>query len=177
MKRFYLMHKLLFLLCLATAGHAAATEIPTAGQPAPLFSLIDQAGENFDLSFRQGMGWTVLYFYPKAGTPGCTTQACAYRDGLQAIKQQGAEVYGISADSVADLRDFQQKHHLNFKLLSDADAKVSAAYGVKIPLLNMAKRYTFILDPDLTIRAIFDDVDPALDARRVAEKLQSLRDE
>ena len=145
------------------------------GQPSPDFTLQTHDNRQFSLSTRQGQGWTVLYFYPKAGTPGCTTQACAFRDAIQLIRQQNAEVYGISTDQVAGLQAFHQKHKLGFTLLSDPDAKVTEAYGVKMPILKMAKRRTFIIDPALTVRQIDDDVDPALDAQRVAERLQKLQ--
>ena len=145
------------------------------GQAAPLFQLKTQDGGNFALASRLNQGWTVLYFYPKAGTPGCTTQACAYRDAIQSIRRLNAEVYGVSTDSVAELLAFHKEHHLGFTLLSDADATITAAYGVKMPLLSMAKRWTFIIDPSLTIRQIEDDVDPAVDAGKVAQILKTLQ--
>jgi len=155
-----------------SAAHAEALK---AGDPAPLFQLSAQDGSEVNLASRQGKGWTVLYFYPKAGTPGCTTQACAFRDAIEIIRRQNAEVYGISTDELKALLDFHSKHKLSFNLLSDADAKVTEAYGVKMPVINLAKRWTFIVDPALVIRQIDDDVDPALDARRVAESLQQLQ--
>ena len=145
------------------------------GQKAPSFTLETHESLTFSLASRQGHGWTVLYFYPKAGTPGCTTQACAFRDAIEIIRRKNAEVYGISTDDVADLKEFHRKHKLTFTLLSDPDAKVTEAYGVKMPILNMAKRWTFIIDPNLTIRQIDDDVDPAFDAQRVAESLRRLQ--
>lgn len=145
------------------------------GQAAPSFKLKTQDGQLFDLASRHAIGWTVLYFYPKAGTPGCTAQACAYRDGLKSIQQQNAEVYGISTDKVSDLKAFHEQHQLSFNLLSDDDGKVTSRYGVKIPLLNIAKRWTFIIDPDLVVRQINDDVDPIFDATRVASSLKELQ--
>jgi len=145
------------------------------GSPAPLFRLAQHDGGEFNLANRRGNGWTVLYFYPKAGTPGCTTQACAFRDAIDAIRQKNAEVYGISTDAVADLQRFHREHRLNFPLLSDPDAQVTDAYGVKMPVLTMAKRRTFLLDPDLVIRLVEDDVDPALDAQRIADALTKLQ--
>jgi thioredoxin-dependent peroxiredoxin len=145
------------------------------GQPAPQFQLKMQDGNEFNLTSRQGQGWTVLYFYPKAGTPGCTKQACAFRDAIAAIRKENAEVYGISTDDVADLLAFHEKHKLSFNLLADPDAKVTEAYGVKMPVVKYAKRWTFIIDPNLVIRQIDDDVDPALDAQRVAESIKKLQ--
>ncbi|MDD5034637.1 MAG: peroxiredoxin [Methylococcaceae bacterium] len=165
----------LLLLVLFPFFPMAQADPLQVGQPAPRFRLHDQDGHETSLVSRQGKGWTVLYFYPKAGTPGCTTQACAFRDGIQSIRNLNAEVYGISTDDVEDLLKFHRKHKLNFTLLSDPEAEATQAYGVKLPLLNMAKRWTCIVDPDLVIRHIDDQVDPALDAGKVAEQLKGLQ--
>ncbi|MBF0441303.1 MAG: peroxiredoxin [Oligoflexales bacterium] len=146
------------------------------GERAPLFSAINQNGDHFDLITRKEKGFTVLYFYPKAGTPGCTKQACAFRDAIQKIRSQQAEVYGISADSVADLKKFHTKQNLTFDLLADPDGRVIELFGAKAPLLNMARRWTFILDSELNIRWIERDVDPLLDAQRVADQIKLLRE-
>lgn len=156
-------------------GAGVGAEPLAVGQKAPGFQLKNHEGQEVALVSRAGRGWTVLYFYPKAGTPGCTTQACAFRDSIQLIRNQNAEVYGVSTDDVAALADFHKKHRLNFPLLSDPDALVTEAYGVKIPVMKMAKRWTFIIDPELVIRDINDDVDPALDAAVVAERLKKLK--
>ena len=144
-------------------------------QKAPPFQLQAQDGRTISLADRRGKGWTVLYFYPKAGTPGCTTQACAFRDALREVRDQNAEVYGVSTDAAPVLAEFHKKYRLNFILLSDPDARVTDAYGVKLPVVKMAKRWTFIIDPELVIRDINDDVDPALDAKIVAGRLKKLR--
>ncbi len=170
------LKKTALLLSLGGSLMTGAQADPLAvGQKAPAFQLKSQTGELVTLADRIGKGWTVLYFYPKAGTPGCTTQACAFRDAIQQVRNQNAEVYGISTDDVPALADFHQKHRLNFTLLSDPDAKVTEAYGVKMPVMKMAKRWTFIIDPDGMIRDINDDVDPALDAQIVAERLKKLK--
>ncbi|MFM8444551.1 MAG: peroxiredoxin [Methylococcus sp.] len=171
-----LLKKALLILPLSGFTQPAVRAEPLSiGQKAPLFQLVNEQGQPFDLASRAGQGWTVLYFYPKAGTPGCTTQACAFRDAIKRVRDQEAEVYGISTDDVPALANFHQKHRLNFTLLSDPDAKVTEAYGVKMPVMKMAKRWTFILDPNLMIRDINDDVDPALDAQVVAERIQRLK--
>ncbi len=164
----------LFLSWLPFVSSVQAIDL-TIGRKAPDFTLQTHDGDAFSLASRQNRGWTVLYFYPKAGTPGCTAQACAFRDAIEIIRRQNAEVYGTSTDDVTDLKSFHRKHKLMFTLLSDPDVKVTEAYGVKMPILNMAKRWTFILDPNLTLRQIDDDVDPALDAQRVAESLLKLQ--
>lgn len=166
---------LLIPLLLCCRPPSAAAEQLQVGDSAPTFQAKTHSGGDFDLNARRGNGWTVLYFYPKAGTPGCTTQACAFRDAIQAIRLQSAEVYGISTDSVADLANFHREHKLSFTLLSDPDAKVTEAYGAKMPVLTMAKRWTFIIDPELKVRRIDDDVDPALDAQKVAAALKQLQ--
>jgi len=174
-KTFSLFNQLAWFLCWLAFVSTVQADPLAVGQTAPQFQLKAQDGQEYSLRSRLGVGWTVLYFYPKAGTPGCTTQACAFRDAIQAIRKLNTEVYGISTDEVADLQVFHQKHKLGFNLLADADAKVTAAYGVKMPVLQMAKRWTFILDPQLVIREIDEDVDPALDAQRVAARLQVLQ--
>lgn len=153
----------------------AATQALKAGDKAPLFTALKDDGTEFRLESRQGTGWTVLYFYPKAETPGCTTQACAFRDSVKLIRAKNAEVYGVSTDSPAKLAAFRKKHNLNFPLLSDQDAKVVSLYGVKMPLVDIAKRWTFIIDPQLKVRWIDNDVDPAKDAANVASKLAELQ--
>ncbi len=155
-----------------SGAHANGIQV---GQTAPSFQLQSQDGHAISLVSRQGKGWTVLYFYPKAGTPGCTAQACAFRDAIKLIRDQNAEVYGISTDSIEALAKFHRQYKLNFTLLSDPDAKVTDAYGVKMPILKMAKRWTFILDPNLVVRHINDQVDPALDAKAVADTLKRLQ--
>lgn len=164
-------------LCLTWLPFVASTPALAleVGQTAPQFELKSPDGGNFSLASRLNQGWTVLYFYPKADTPGCTKQACAFRDSIKLIRDQNAEVYGISTDTVESLQAFQQKYHLNFPLLSDPEAATTEAYGVKMPMVKYAKRRTFIIDPQLVIRKIDEDVDPALDAQHVADALKGLQ--
>ncbi len=169
----FLKFALLVLLTLAPLTNASAADLKI-GDPAPNFSAKTQENKDFDLSSQKGH-YTVLYFYPKAGTPGCTKQACAFRDNIQKIKDLGAEVYGISADSVEDQKEFHKKHSLAFTLLADPDDKIINSYGAKMPLLKMSKRWTFVLDSNLVIRAIEKDVDPALDAQKVATLITELK--
>lgn len=165
--------KSLFVLVSLITCSAAFAEIKV-GSAAPDFTVKNFKGETFKLSDRKGQ-WTVLYFYPKADTPGCTKQACAFRDNISKIREQGAEVFGISVNSVADQSAFHEKHHLNFDLLADEDAVVTRLYGSNVPVIKMSKRWTYILDPALTIRSIDKDVDPILDPERSAKMLRSLK--
>lgn len=146
------------------------------GDKAPPFKVQDQTGKSFNLEDRKGQ-WTVLYFYPKAETPGCTAQACAFRDNIKKITDQGAEVFGISVNSVKDQKKFAEKHNINFTLLADANGDVTQLYGTKMPLLKMSKRWTYIIDPELTIRDVNKDVDPVTDAKRVADRISELKKE
>ena len=177
MKPFIYLSKIstLMAIFLSLLSLGAQAEPLAVGRKAPDFVLKNQEGQTVTLASRAGQGWTVLYFYPKAGTPGCTTQACAFRDAIKQVRDQNAEVYGISTDDLPALVEFHKKHRLNFTLLSDPDARVTDAYGVKMPVLKMAKRWTFIVDPDLVIRDINDQVDPALDAQMVAERIRQLK--
>lgn len=155
-------------------GSGAALAAPSVGDPAPLFKGTKHDGSSFDLASRKGQ-WTVLFFYPKAGTPGCTKQACAFRDNIKKIHDQGAEVYGISTDDVAAQKKFHEEHRLSFDLIADPEDKIVNSYGTKIFGISFSKRWTFIVDPDLKIRSIDKDVDPVLDATKVAAKLAELR--
>lgn len=161
----------LFLLLSLTAFASSELKVGDAAKP---FKLFTQEGKEFDLNSRKG-SWTVLYFFPKAETPGCTKQACSFRDNIKKIRALNAEVYGISTNSVKDQADFAKAHALNFILLADDKAKVANEYGSKMPVLSMSKRWTFIIDPDLIIRDISKDVDPITDAQRVATRISELK--
>ncbi len=144
------------------------------GDSAPLFSTQTHEGKSFELASRRGK-WTVLYFYPKAQTPGCTKQACAFRDSIDVIRKLDAEVYGVSSDTVQDQAKFHKHEHLNFPLLADADLKIISAYGTKLPGLNFSRRWTFIIDPELKVRSIDHDVDPVLDAKKTADQISAFK--
>lgn len=161
-------------LLLALASVVAAEPELKAGDAAPLFTAKTHGGADFDLASRKGQ-WTVLYFYPKAGTPGCTKQADAFRDSIAVIRAAGAEVYGISTDTVEDQAEFHAAEHLDFVLLADPEGKVTTAYGAKMPLVTMAKRWTFIIGPDLRIADVDRDIEPSQDAQRVAAKIARLK--
>lgn len=161
-----------FALLLST--NLLATDDLKVNDPAKIFKLQTQDGREFDLASRKG-SWSVLYFFPKAETPGCTKQACAFRDNLKKIRAQNAEVFGISINTVKDQFDFARNHNLNFTLLADEKGEVAQLYGPKIPVLNYAKRWTYIIDKDLIIRDILKDVDPILDAERVSKRIEELQ--
>jgi peroxiredoxin Q/BCP len=165
------MKTLVLTLSLAAPAFASALSV---GDPAPAFKAPLHDGSEFSLASRQGK-WTVLYFYPKADTPGCTKQACAFRDAIAPIREAGAEVYGISINTPKQQAAFHEKHRLNFALIADEDGAVARAYGTKMPMLPMSKRWTFLIDPELNIRQIEKGADPVKDAPRVAAELQKLK--
>lgn len=156
----------------AAPAHAAA---PVVGDPAPAFELLDQEGQTRRLGDYSGK-WVVIYFYPKADTPGCTTESCAFRDNIFAFRGKGAEILGISLDDVSSQKEFAEKYSLPFPLLSDAKGEVAEAYGVlrNLGVMKLAKRETFIIAPDGTIARHYDDVDPDTHSAEVLEDLDSL---
>jgi peroxiredoxin Q/BCP len=169
MKKF----NLLSLVLLFSLNLFASVDIKV-NDPAKPFKLSNQEGKEFDLTSRKG-SWTVLYFFPKAETPGCTKQACAFRDNIKKIRKMNADVYGISTNSVKEQAEFARNHQLNFILLADENAEVAKSYGTKMPSVNYTKRWTYIIDPNLIIRDISRDVDPILDAARVAKRIEELQ--
>lgn len=160
-----------FLSMFGIGSAFAATKV---GETAPAVKLKTHEGKAFNLADQKGK-WTVLYFYPKADTPGCTKQACAFRDSIDVLKNLNAQIYGVSVDPVADLASFHKKHNLYFTLLSDPDAKVVEAYGAKMPMVKMAKRWTFIIGPDLKVKHIDEGVDPVKDAGNTAKLIAALQ--
>jgi peroxiredoxin Q/BCP len=135
------------------------------GTSAPDFTLPDQDGNDVSLSDFRGQT-VVLYFYPKADTPGCTAQACGIRDHRADYEAAGAVVLGVSPDSVEAVKKFADKQSLNFRLLADADHGVSDLYGVWGEKKNYGRTYmgvirsTFVVDPDGTVAKVFPNVSP-----------------
>lgn len=125
------------------------------GQTAPDFSLPSQKGETIRLSDFVDKSVVVLYFYPKDFTPGCTTEACTFRDNFEDFKDLGAQVIGISSDSIESHRRFSDKYNLPFLLLSDSDHKVREKYGAT-KLGGLPSRTTFVIDKKGVIRMVFE---------------------
>lgn len=141
---------------------------------AQAFTLPDQNGQQHSLSDYIGK-WLVLYFYPQDETSGCTTEACSFRDERDVIAEHGAEVVGISKDSTESHKQFEQKHGLNFTLLSDPDHKVIEAYGAWSPDQQATLRTTFIIGPDGTIARKFSNVTPEGHALEIIKALEELK--
>jgi peroxiredoxin Q/BCP len=124
------------------------------GDQAPDFTLPTATGEPLTLSSLRGRP-VVVYFYPKDETPGCTAEACTFRDQYEEFASAGAEVVGISSDSVSSHQRFAAKHSLPMKLLSDEDGKVRKLYGVKPTLGIIPGRATFVIDAEGVVRLVF----------------------
>ncbi|HET7026158.1 MAG TPA: peroxiredoxin [Candidatus Limnocylindrales bacterium] len=155
--------------------------VPAAGEPAPDFALSDADGTTHRLADRRGQ-WTVVYFYPEDDTPGCTTEACQFRDVDDEIRDRGADVWGISPQGAASHRKFREKFGLPFTLLSDEDHAVSREYGAWGPKTSYGKttvgirRSTFLVDPDLQIARAWPKVKADGHAAEVLAALESARD-
>lgn len=146
------------------------------GELAPDFTLPNQNGLPVRLSSLQG-SWVVLYFYPKDDSPGCTKEACSFRDNIVGIQQLNATVLGVSVDSVSSHKKFADKHNLNFQILADDRHVVSKQYGLLTRFMGMtiARRSTVIIDPKGTIRKLFPSVKPEDHALEIHKTLISLK--
>lgn len=142
------------------------------GDVAPQFSLKTGKGDVFSLADLKGKKALVLYFYPKDDTPGCTAEACSFRDQYEDFKDLGAEVIGISSDSEASHHKFTQKHRLPFPLLADTDGKVRKLYEVPRALLGLLPgRVTFVIDKNGVLQYIFNSLSGATDHVSNAKKV------
>lgn len=146
---------------------------------APLFTLPDQDGKTQALSDYRG-SWVILYFYPKDDTPGCTREACGFRDMQQVYREKGIQVLGVSKDSVASHRKFADKYHLQFPLLSDETKVTIKAYNAWGEKKFMGKtfdgtlRKSFLIDPDGEIRKEYPKVDPLAHAQEILKDFESV---
>jgi peroxiredoxin Q/BCP len=161
------------------AAHLCAGSLqasPPVGAPAPAFELPDQQGETRRLEDYAGK-WLVLYFYPKDNTPGCTTQACSFRDNIFAFNKEGAVILGISVDDVESHKKFAEKHGLPFALLADADKAVAKQYGVlkNYGVAEFARRDTFIVDPEGRVAKHYESVKPDGHSQVVLEDIKALK--
>lgn len=172
-------HLLLALTLTLGAGlisaSALADDAPAVGTAAPLFNLQDQNGDWHDLKDYRG-GWLAVYFYPKDDTPGCTTEACNFRDNIYAFQAIGANVIGISVDDVDSHKEFSDKYKLPFTILADTDGSTAKAYGVlrDYKMMKIASRQSFLVDPEGNIAKHYEDVDPDEHTGEVLEDLTVL---
>ena len=150
-----------------------ATTKVMEGQAAPDFTAPRTGGGEFRLSEFRGKSAVVLYFYPKDETPGCTAEACAFRDSYEIFVDAGAEVVGVSGDSVDSHERFAEHHELPFILISDKGGALRRQYGVKATLGVWPGRVTFVIDKEGVVRHVFASQMDAV--RHVAESLETIR--
>lgn len=150
-----------------------ATTRVQVGQAAPDFTAPRTGGGEFRLSDLKGKNAVVLYFYPKDETPGCTAEACAFRDSYEIFADAGAEVVGVSGDSVESHERFADHHELPFVLISDKGGAIRRLYGVKATLGIWPGRVTFVIDKDGVVRHVFSSQIDSV--RHVEEALNTLR--
>jgi thioredoxin-dependent peroxiredoxin len=165
-------------LALTLALASAASDQPAVGSMAPDFRLQDQDSEWHSLADYQGQ-WVALYFYPKADTPGCTTEACNFRDDIMRFRSMGVAIVGVSLDDVESQQAFAEKYSLPFPLLSDREAEVADLYGVRRGFgpIRYAHRETFLIDPSGRIAMHYDDVDPDTHSAEVMADLERLMED
>lgn len=156
------------------------TALPAAGQIAPEIALLDDAGIERRLSERRGH-WTVLWFYPKDDTPGCTVEACEFRDANEDIRARDAEVWGVSVLGSGSKAAFKRKFGLPFVLLADVDHAAAERYGTWVEKQNYGRSYmgvrraTFLIDPEGRIARVWPRVKPAGHAAEVLRALDEER--
>ena len=176
------MSKYVFLLAFlvvamfALRPASAITEMPAVGTNAPTFNLTTNEGKQASLSDFKGK-WVVLYFYPKDFTGGCTLEAHNFQRDLSKYDAVNAVILGVSVDTAESHKSFCAKEGLNFKLLSDSDAKVSEQYGSVMEYngMKLSARNTFIIDPQGKVVKVFAKVNPTVHSEEVLAALASLQ--
>ncbi|HEV2092389.1 MAG TPA: peroxiredoxin [Rubrobacter sp.] len=147
--------------------------LPQQGQPLPEIDLTAENGSRVGPGDLAGQK-TVLYFYPKDDTPGCTKEACAFRDRMSDYREADIQVYGVSLDPPESHREFREKYNLNFPLLTDRDGRAAEALGILRDNGEVANRVTFLLAPDGNIAKVYPEVTPETHADEILQDANSL---
>lgn len=168
-----LVKSLLIPLLFTISFNTSAKDELEVGNMAPDFSLVDQNSKTHTLSEYKG-SWVVIYFYPKDDTPGCTKEACEFRDNIEIINKLKAKVFGISLDDTESHKKFAEKYSLPFPLLSDNDGKVAEKYDSFGSFVGFkyASRHTFIINPSGEIHKIYKSVNPSTHAKEIIKELE-----
>jgi peroxiredoxin Q/BCP len=147
---------LLLTATLVSAQPTPAAAHPKVGDKAPLVTGKTEKGKAWSLADAVGKKIVILYFYPKDDTPGCTKEACGFRDRIGDLKKEGVEVIGVSFDNEESHQKFIEKHNLNFPLLADTEGKIADAFGVRVPGKSVARRVSFLIGKDGKIAHVTD---------------------
>src|SRR5437867_13427036 len=158
-----------FALCLNAA------QTPKVGDKAPLIEGKDQDGKTWKLADEVGKKVVLLYFYPKDDTPGCTKEACGFRDQMGDLKKDNVEVIGVSFDSPESHQKFIAKFKLNFPLLADTDHKIAEAYGAKMTAMPLTRRVSFLIGLDGKIAHVTDTMSADTHLREMKEAVEKLK--
>ena len=160
-----------------SASFSAPPDPVNEDDPAPGFELLDQNGDMHSLEDYRDK-WVILYFYPKDDTPGCTTEACEFRDSIFEFRKLGCQVLGISMDDQSSHKEFADKYSLPFPLLADTSGTTAAAYGVKSKMFGMtiAKRQSFLINPQGYVAKHYEKVDPDGHSQQVLTDLKELQE-
>ena len=165
---------LVFLMACASSGAAKGPDAPLpAGSPLPDLVGLDQNGQPVRLKALQGKP-LLVFFYPKAGTPGCTKEACAFRDVWQKYESAGVQVVGVSHDSVADQAAFSREHGFKFPLVSDSEGRWGQAFGVPLRVWKFYSRISFLFGRNGVVAKTYLDVDPGVHASQVLADAKGL---
>ena len=166
---------ILLIAFLGYRSYSMAGNIPKTESKAPDFNLPDAKGGMISLASLQG-NWVVLYFYPKDDTPGCTKEACSFRDDLHKLEKLNAKVIGVSVDDGESHADFAKKYSLPFPLLTDTDGLVAKKYGAltNLGVTKIAKRYTFLIDPVGVLKKSYLSVDTSKHSQQIIDDLVAL---
>jgi len=174
--------KIFILISLAIAFYLFRVNVMAApilkiGDDAPSFTLPDSQGNQINSNDFKGK-WIVLYFYPKDDTPGCTAEACHFRDDFKLLESLGAKVIGISIDDSFSHKKFAEKYNLPFPLLSDASGEVASRYGAlnNFLVIKLAKRYTYLINPQGKIEKIYLSVDTSKHSQEIIDDLKVLKE-
>jgi len=174
--------KIFILISLAIAFYLFRVNVMAApilkiGDDAPSFTLPDSQGNQINSNDFKGK-WIVLYFYPKDDTPGCTAEACHFRDDFKLLESLGAKVIGISIDDSFSHKKFAEKYNLPFPLLSDASGEVASRYGAlnNFLVIKLAKRYTYLINPQGKIAKIYLSIDTSKHSQEIIDDLKVLKE-
>jgi len=163
------------LLTIVSVSSADTGKTPQVGDQAPPIQGVDQDGKTWKLDDVLGKKIVLLYFYPKDDTPGCTKEACGFRDRIADLKHDNVEVVGVSFDSTESHQKFISKYHLNFPLLADTDGKIADAYGVRMTGKEMARRVSFLIGTDGKIVHVTDTMNADTHLAEMKDAVEKLK--